>query len=168
VALAVLAAGAHIINDESGGNAAMAQAVATYGAPVILMHRPAGKPTYQQVSSDVMASLRETIALYESFGVERQSMMVDPGLGFGKSHEDNIAVLAHLDLLHDLDLPILVGASRKSFIGKVTGEVEPANRLSGSLAVAVWCAVQQIQIVRVHDVAATVQALAMVQAMMKG
>lgn len=168
VAQAVLAAGAHIINDESGGQGAMAEVIASYQAPVILMHWPQEKPQYQQVAQDVVAALQEKIQMYESLGVKAGHIMADPGLGFAKSHEDNLAVLANLSLLHSLHKPILIGASRKSFIGRVTGVSEPASRLAGSLAVAVWCATKGIQMVRVHDVKQTAEALAMTQAMLLG
>jgi len=166
VAEAALAAGAHIINDESGGRPEMAEVIARYGAPVILMHWPREKPAYKKVIHDVAADLKEKVQLYEDLGVKKEHIMIDPGLGFAKNPEENLAVLQELPVLHSLNKPVLIGASRKSFIGLVTGVEEPAQRLAGSLAVTVWSAIWGMQVVRVHDVKETRQAIAMTKAML--
>ena len=166
VAAAALAAGAHILNDESGGTLAMAQVAAAHQAPVILMHWPKPKPLYGQVAEEVTAALDQIVKDYEAAGVRPEHIAVDPGLGFAKNQAENLEMLAHIAALRALKKPILVGASRKSFIGAVTGQKEAARRLPGSLAAAVWCALWQIELIRVHDVKETAEALAMIQALL--
>lgn len=166
VAAAALAAGAHILNDESGGDRAMAEIAARSKAPVILMHWPKEKPQYGNVAKDVTASLAALVEEYEKAGVSPDRIVVDPGLGFAKNIEENLQMLAHVREMRSLGKPILIGASRKSFIGAVTGQKEPALRLPGSLAAAAWCALWQVELIRVHDVKETAETLAMFHAML--
>ncbi|MFQ5490439.1 MAG: dihydropteroate synthase, partial [Phycisphaerae bacterium] len=100
-----------------------------------------------------------------SAGIERSRIIVDPGLGFGKTAGHNLDLLARLDEIVALGVPVLVGASRKSFIGQVTGVEAPDERLAGSLACAVWAVGKGAVIVRAHDVASTVQAVGMVRSL---
>ena len=173
VAAAALAAGASWVNDVTAMrfDPAMAGVVARAGAPVVLMHSVADPqtmqddPRYENVLLDVYDALAERVAVAEAAGIAREKIAVDPGIGFGKTLEHNLALLRGLSLFHDLGLPILLGASRKRFIGTIGAEAEAAKRMPGSLAVALWGAAQGVQMVRVHDVAETRQALRLWAAM---
>lgn len=161
---AALAAGAHLVNDVSalGWDDRAAAVVAEADCPVVLMHMgaPAGKGGDPAIG--VYDWLAARIAFAEAAGIARTRIIVDPGLGggsFGKSVADNLALLNGLSLLHGLGCPILLGASRKTFIGALAGEAPPAERLGGSIAAALAGAAQGVQLFRVHDVRDTVQAL---------
>jgi len=119
-------------------------------------------PRYDDVVGEVVASLRASVDRAVAAGMPRDRLIVDPGIGFGKTGHQSLLLLAHLDRL-DLGLPLMVGASRKSFLGEVTG-VGPTDRLPGSLAAAAWAAHHGAAAVRVHDVAETRQFLAVWQA----
>lgn len=176
VAAAALTAGAGIVNDVSalGFDAGMARLVATTQAPVILMHSIGNPqtmqddPHYGDVVLDVYDALRHRIAAAEAAGVPRDRIAIDPGIGFGKTLAHNLALLARISVFHSLGLPILLGASRKRFIGTLSGEDEAARRMPGSLAVALGGVAQGVQMVRVHDVAETRAALRLWQATTKG
>ena len=167
VAEAALAAGASWINDVTAMrfDPAMAGVVARTGAPVILMHSIAtpatmqDDPVYDDVLLDVYDALAARVAEAEAAGIARDRIAIDPGIGFGKTLEHNLALLRGLSVFHDLGLPVLLGASRKRFIGTVGAEADAAKRMPGSLAVALWGAGQGMQMIRVHDVAETRQAL---------
>ena len=167
-----VAAGAKMVNDVSalthdpGSLAAMRD----LDVPVVLMHAQ-GDPTVMQVAPryddvlvDVFDALAARIAACEEAGIARSRILADPGIGFGKTAEHNLALLGGLTLLHGLGVPLLVGASRKAFIGRLTGEPVAGKRVAGSLGAAVAIVMQGVQIVRVHDVAETRQALAVWQA----
>jgi dihydropteroate synthase len=172
VAQAALAAGAGIVNDVAamGFDAAMAGVVARAGAPVILMHSvktPAtmqDDPRYEDVLLDVFDFLQARIAVAEAAGIPRARIMVDPGIGFGKTAAHNLTLIRGLSLFHDLGVPVLLGASRKRFIGTIGGEDAAERRMPGSVAVALAGAAQGAQVLRVHDVAETRQALRLWQA----
>ena len=176
VARAAGAAGAGIVNDVSalGFDAGMAAEVASSGAAVILMHAqgdPAtmqADPQYDDVLLDVFDFLAARVALAESSGIPRDRIAVDPGIGFGKTLQHNLTLLNRLSLFHDLGLPVLLGASRKRFIGTIGAEAEAARRMPGSLAVALAGVAQGMQMIRVHDVAETRQALSLWQAVTGG
>ncbi len=176
VAAAALAAGAAWVNDVTAlrHDAAMAGVVAQAGCPVILMHSVAtpetmqDDPVYDDVLLDVFDALRERVSVAEAAGIARDRIAIDPGIGFGKTLQHNLTLLARLSLFHDLGLPILLGASRKRFIGTVGAEAEAARRMPGSLAVALAGVAQGAQIIRIHDVAETRQALALWQAVTQG
>lgn len=165
VADAALACGADFINDISGltFDVAMADVIARHRAGVFVMHTR-GLPEemqdntdYDDLVCDVIASLRHSIALAREAGVDDASISVDPGIGFGKSVAGNLEILRRLDEVVALGYPLLIGTSRKSFIGQVLGQPQPQQRLYGSLA-SVAVAVQQgAQLFRVHDVAPTRQ-----------
>lgn len=169
-----LDAGAHIINDVSAlqhDPAGMA-VVARSGAPVILMHMLGTPktmqidPTYDDVVLDVTDFLATRVAACEAAGIDRTRVVVDPGIGFGKTLHHNLALMHALAILHSLGTPVLLGASRKSFLVKLMTEIgapPPADRVPGSVAAALLGAAQGAQILRVHDVAATRQALAVQQ-----
>jgi dihydropteroate synthase len=161
------AAGARILNDVSAlthDPAALAAAAET-GLPVILMHAQGdprtmqADPRYDDVVLDVYDALEVRVLACERAGIPRERLVVDPGIGFGKTLAHNLALLGSLSILHGLGCPILLGASRKSFIGHLTG-ADATQRLPGSLAAALLGVAQGVQIVRVHDVAETRQALA--------
>jgi dihydropteroate synthase len=162
-----LAAGASLINDVSalGHDPAALALVAASNAPVVLMHAQGDPQTMQQSPHyddalfDVFDWLAARIATCEDAGIARDRIIVDPGIGFGKTLDHNLALLRGLALFHDLGVPVLLGASRKQLISRMVGAVPPDERLPGSLALALHAAAHGVQIVRVHDVAATVQAL---------
>ena len=176
VARAALAAGAGIVNDVSamGFDTGMAAVVAGCQAPVILMHAlgdPATMqrdPHYGDVLLDVFDFLADRVAVAQAAGIPRSRIAVDPGIGFGKTLQHNLTLLNRLSLFHDLGLPVLLGASRKRFIGTIGAETEAARRMPGSLAVALAGVAQGMQMIRVHDVAETRQALSLWQAVTRG
>jgi dihydropteroate synthase len=176
VAQAALAAGAGIVNDVAAlsFDPALAGVVAQAGVPVVLMHArgtPAtmqDDPVYEDVLLDVYDFLSRRIAYAEQAGIARDRIVVDPGIGFGKTVAHNLALLRGLSLFHGLGCPILLGASRKRFIGTVGGEAVAERRVAGSLAVALTGVAQGAQILRVHDVNETRQALALWQAITLG
>lgn len=161
VARAALDAGATLVNDVSAGthDAALLPLVAARGAGLVLMHMRGEPgtmqraPTYDDVTAEVLASLAERRAAACAAGVPAARIWVDPGLGFGKTLEHNLALLRALERFTALG-PVLVGASRKSFLGALTGRL-PSERLLGSLACVARAAQAGVAAVRVHDVAAT-------------
>lgn len=163
-------AGAHIINDirslqEPGALAAAAET----GLPVCLMHMQGEPKTMQQapqyddVFADVNRFFVEHIARCEAGGISKEKLLLDPGFGFGKNLTHNYQLLARLSEFHHYSMPLLVGMSRKSMVGQLLN-VGPDQRLSGSLACAVIAAMQGAQILRVHDVKETVEAMRVVEA----
>lgn len=172
VARAAVAAGAGLVNDVSGFDfdPGMAAAVAETGAAVCLMHARGlpenmqDDPRYGDVLLDVYDALAERIARAEAAGIPRDRIVIDPGIGFGKTLEHNLAILRRISLYHGLGVPVLLGASRKRFVGTLGGTETAAQRDPGSLAVTLAAVQQGIQIHRVHDVAGTRQGLALWQA----
>lgn len=175
VAREAIASGAEIINDVSAMrfDAEMPQVAATTGAGVILMHMR-GLPKDMQVGSlhypdlieDITAFLRERIAAALAAGVANASIMVDPGIGFGKTAADNMRILKYLRAFRALERPILTGMSRKAFIGKVTGG-EPRERMEGTAAALTVAIMNGSDLVRVHDVAAMKKVAAMTDAIIR-
>jgi dihydropteroate synthase len=171
-----LAAGAHIINDVTAltYEPACLEVAATSEAPVILMHAQGdprtmqSAPHYDDCLLDVCDWLEARIAACEAAGIARERLVIDPGIGFGKTLAHNLELLSGLTLLHGLGVPVLLGASRTSFIGALTGIKDARARLTGSIAAALQGAAQGVQILRVHDVAETRQALAVWAAMERG
>lgn len=169
---AAVAAGAGMINDVRAlrGEGAL-DAAAALRVPVCLMHMQGDPgsmqdaPHYDDVIAQVHRFLAERVFACEMAGIDRRRLVLDPGFGFGKALEHNLALLAGLDRFADLKLPILAGLSRKRMIGTLTGQEQPAQRLHGSVAAAVLAAERGARILRVHDVAATVQALAVQHAL---
>jgi len=176
VAAAALEAGAGLINDVSGFtfDDALAPLASDAGAPVCVMHAqgdPAtmqNAPRYDDVLLDVYDFLADRIARLEEVGIPRSRIVADPGIGFGKTLAHNLALLSRLSLFHSLGVPILLGASRKKFIGTIGGQAQADQRLPGSLAVALSALKHGTQIVRVHDVQETAQAIALWQATVAG
>ena len=160
VAHAAIAAGANFINDISGlhFDPKMASVAAETGAGLFLMHT-SGRPEvmqqqteYQNLLAEVLTSLRQSIELALMAGVDHRQLAVDPGIGFGKSALGNLELLQHLDKLHQLNCPVLLGTSRKSFLGKILHQDDPRERLFGTLATVAAAVGQGVQIFRVHDV----------------
>lgn len=173
VAQAALAAGADIINDISAlrMDPEMVRVLAQSGAPVILMHMLGSPATMQQSPhytncvEEISAFFVQRIAFAVQHGIARERIIVDPGIGFGKRLEDNLDLLGALHRFTQFGLPLLVGASRKSFISKVTAaQTSPTERLGGSIAAAVVARQRGANILRVHDVAATIEALKVAEA----
>lgn len=160
--------GAAIINDITaltGDDRALAVA-AKSGAAIVLMHMQGEPGTMQQspvydcAPLDVYDYLADRLDACRAAGIPDERLCVDPGIGFGKSLEHNLQIMARLGLYHALGVPVLLGVSRKSFIAKIVPETPPTERLPGSLAAALAGLDQGVQIVRVHDVAETAQAVA--------
>lgn len=175
VARAALDAGADIVNDISalGFDATMAPLVAREQVPVVLMHMR-GTPRTMQADpqyADVVREVRDFLAerLYDAMdgGIDADSIVLDPGIGFGKTVEHNIQLLRGLSILGALGQPLLVGVSRKTFIGKILG-LDPDQRLEGSLAAAVAAVLGGANIIRVHDVAETRRAVRVADALRFG
>lgn len=173
VAEAALDAGADIVNDVAAFSfdPELAALCAERDVPVILMHAQGlpehmqDNPEYGDVVEEVLNFLEERISYAEGQGLARERIITDPGIGFGKTRAHNIALLENLSAFHDLGLPVLLGASRKRFIGAIGQAPEAKDRLGGSLAVALHGAAQGMQILRVHDTADTIQALRLFEAL---
>jgi dihydropteroate synthase len=167
VMAAALAAGAHLINDVSAllHDPRALEVVAAAGCPVVLMHHQGDPqtmqhdPRYADVLLDVYDWLAARIAACEAAGIPRARIVVDPGIGFGKTLAHNLTLINGLSLFHGLGCAVLLGASRKRLIGALSNEAAADRRLGGSLALALAGVAQGVQLVRVHDVPETVQAL---------
>jgi dihydropteroate synthase len=172
VAREALTAGAAIVNDVGavGRDRGMLDVVAASGAAYVAMHLQGeprtmqDAPTYVDVVAEVEQALLATVARAIAAGVARERLAIDPGIGFGKSLEHNLALLRALPRLSAHGVPVLVGTSRKSFLGRITGIERAEDRLVGSVVSAVLAARAGARILRVHDVAATVEALAVLDA----
>lgn len=166
VAKAALDLGAEIINDVTGltGDPEMIELATTSGAGVCAMHMQGtpqtmqDNPFYDDVVEDIYMFLCERRDALLAAGIERERICLDPGIGFGKTHQHNLTLMAHAGRFHDLGCPLLVGHSRKGFIGKVLGDKE-ADRMAGTIGGALALARQGVQILRVHDVRAVREAL---------
>ncbi len=170
IARAALAAGVHLINDISGlkGDPAMAATVAAHPVPVVVMHNRA-EPVYQNLLGEIIADLRESIAIARAAGVAADQIVIDPGIGigFGKTAEHNLIVMRRLRELTELGQPLLLGTSRKSFIGKVLA-LPVSERVEGTAATVALSIAGGADIVRVHDVAAMVRVARMTDAIVRG
>lgn len=152
--------GAHIINDISGMtyDSAMAEVIANSGAGVIINHvkgTPSDmqdNPVYEDILGELTDHFRERIDFSLRSGIAPNSIILDPGIGFGKRMSDNLLILKHLTALKGLGFPIMIGHSRKSFLGTINQQPDPENRLEGTLAISALCAFQDVQIIRVHDI----------------
>ncbi len=172
VARAAVDRGADLINDISAGrmDPEMKKAAADLGVPCILMHmqgtpRTMQKdPTYGNVVREIIEALAERIAVWEDAGVPRERILVDPGIGFGKTVDHNLLILKHLYEFRKLGRPIVLGTSRKSFIGTLLGGREVEDRLVGTLATAAIGAWNGADVLRVHDVGETREVLTIVRA----
>jgi dihydropteroate synthase len=175
VARAALAAGAGYVNDVTAlrGDPAMAGLVADAGCDVCLMHMLGEPrtmqrdPRYDDVVSDVKAFLEERVAAAVAAGVAEERISVDPGIGFGKTLEHNLTLLRRLDEIVALGRPVVVGTSRKSFLGRITGRDDPHQRVMGTVATNVLAYERGARVFRVHDVSATRDALAVAAATLR-
>jgi dihydropteroate synthase len=170
VAGPALAAGAAIVNDVSGlrFDPGLAGVAAQAGAPLILMHsigtpetmQAEAETAYGDVLLDVYDALEAAVARAEAAGVARARIAVDPGIGFGKTDAQNRALLSRISLFHGLGCAILLGVSRKGFVGRVTGVSDVTERGPGSAGIGLWAVSQGVQLLRVHDIEVHAQALA--------
>ena len=169
-------AGVHILNDVSAlsHDANSLRVAAETRLPVVLMHAMGDpktmqrNPHYENVLLDVFDALAQRVEICLRAGIARERIIVDPGIGFSKTLEHNLELLSGLALLHGLGAAVMVGASRKSMIGTLTGAIDPSERIPGSIATALAGAMQGASILRVHDVAATRQALIVWEAASSG
>lgn len=169
VAAAGLAAGAGALNDVSGlrFDPDLAKVAAASDVPLILMHsietpatmQAAAETAYSDVLLDVYDGLEAAIATAEAAGVARTRIVVDPGVGFGKTEAQNLALISRMSLFHGLGCPILLGVSRKGFIGRISGEARADHRGPGSAAIGLHALGQGVQILRVHDISLHKQAI---------
>ena len=160
VALAALEAGATMINDITAlSDEKMGELAAERGVPVVLMHMqgtPATmqvEPKYDDVVGEVLQFLLERARRAEQFGIDKSKVFIDPGIGFGKTTEHNLLILRNIRRFVEAGYRVLVGTSRKSFIGKITGKEKPSDRIFGTAASVALCVAAGVSIVRVHDVA---------------
>ena len=173
VAKAAIAAGADIINDVTAlrDDPDLVKVVKDSGAGVILMHSRGTPKTMQQnpFYNDTIREIKEELVLFasraEEQGIKREKIILDPGIGFGKRLQDNLLILKHLEAFSSLGYPLLLGVSRKSFIGALTG-AQVEERLSGTLAANCFALLKGIEILRVHDVKETAQAVKIFQAIL--
>ncbi len=172
VARAALEAGAHIVNDVSActHDADMLSVVAEYGAGIVLMHMRGtprtmqDNPRYEDVVREVSNYLAGRCDALAGAGVDRSAIAVDPGIGFGKTVEHNLALLQGLEQIGTCGAPVVVGLSRKSFLGKLTGR-EVDARLAASVAALAWCVMKGANVMRVHDVSASRDAVTVLRAL---
>ena len=169
VAEAALDAGADAINDiwGVGPESTLSRLAADRGVPIILMHNRSA-PEYGDLVSEVIADLRAAVDRARSVGLDERTILVDPGVGFGKTAEQNVELLGRLRELQVLGRPILLGTSRKSTLGKVLGGVPPEERLEATLATTALGIEAGVDIVRVHDLAANVRAARVADAIVRG
>ena len=173
-AKAALEAGASLVNDVTAlrGDPGMVSLIEEAACPVILMHMQGEpktmqkEPNYQDVVREVRDFLAERAEYAVAAGVRLENIIVDPGIGFGKNLEHNLALLHNLDAIVDLGFPVLIGASRKSFIERITGVQEARDRVFGTVATTVLAFEQGATFFRVHDVRANRQALAVAEAVL--
>jgi len=173
-ATAALEAGARLINDVTAlrGDPRMASVLKQAGCPVILMHMQGepktmqNEPHYEDVVREVTDFLARRAEYAVAAGVRPEKIIVDPGIGFGKNLEHNLAILQNLDTVVSLGFPVLVGASRKRFIGEITGVQEAKDRLFGTVATTVLAYTRGATFFRVHDVRANLEALAVAEAVL--
>jgi len=160
VARAAVGAGADIVNDISGGTFEdeMLPAVAALGVPIVLMHIKGTPKTMQQLTDyedligEIYGFLEGRIEAAVAAGIERSNIIIDPGIGFAKTYAQNLEILRHLERFKSLNCPILMGVSRKSFIGKILNKSEPKERVWGTAAACTAAIARSADIVRVHDV----------------
>ena len=174
IAKSALVAGASIINDITAlADNDMARLTAEEDIPVILMHMQ-GTPTtmqkepkYDDVVAEVLQFLKERAQRAREFGIDREKIFIDPGIGFGKTLEHNLKLLKNIDKFVNSGYRVLVGTSRKSFVGTITGRERPADRVFGTAATVTLCVEKGVSIVRVHDVANMMDVVKITQAINK-
>ena len=175
VAEEAIRAGATIVNDVSGlkYDKDMASVVARYGARLIIMHMKGTprdmqlRPCYKDIVKDIIRDLKISIKMAEGAGVADQKIIIDPGIGFGKTFEHNLEILNRLEEFIELKRPICIGTSRKSFIGQALGVKDPGGRLIGTIAASVIAIMKGASLIRVHDVKEAVQAARMADSILR-
>ena len=175
VAQAAIDAGASIVNDvTAAAEPAMLEVARATGTGLVLMHMLGEPktmqvdPTYDDVVAEVLDFLARRIGAAVAAGLERDRLCVDPGIGFGKNLVHNLALLHDIEAFERLRVPVLVGASRKRFIGQLTGVEEPAERVEGTAGAVAWCAAHGVDVVRVHDVLQMARVIRVVDAIARG
>jgi dihydropteroate synthase len=173
VAKAALDAGASMINDITAlADDKMAELVAERKVPVILMHMQGtpktmqAEPKYKDVVAEVLKFLLERAERAKKFGIPKEGIFIDPGIGFGKTVEHNLTLLKNINKFVESGHRVLVGTSRKSFIGKITGKENPAERIFGTAATVALCAAAGVSIFRVHDIPQMLDVLKVAKAIM--
>jgi dihydropteroate synthase len=173
VAIAAIEAGASIVNDVTAlrGDLEMASVCGEHGVDVVLMHMPGSPrtmqddPRYEDVVGEVKAFLSQRLEFAVMMGIAEERIWLDPGIGFGKTLEHNLELLRRLGELRELGRPLVIGTSRKSFIGRIDGS-EVGDRLGGTIASSVLAAAEGADVLRVHDVAETAQAIRVAEAVL--
>ena len=176
VARAALDAGAAVVNDISAGtdDPDILRLAGERGAPIVLMHmrgQPATmqvNPSYRDVVREVAEHLRERAAAALSAGVEPHRILLDPGIGFGKTVHHNLELLRRMSELTSLGHPLVLGTSRKGFLGRIAGETEPRDRVFATAASVAWCVANGAGVVRVHDVEPMARVVRVVRAIRDG
>ncbi|MDO9464943.1 MAG: dihydropteroate synthase [bacterium] len=171
VAKKALDAGACMVNNVGGlkGNRGLGKIVAHYDVPIILMHMRGNPQTmqregkYRSVVSDIIEELKSSIALAQDAGIREDNILVDPGIGFGKTTEDNLKIINRISEFKILGKPVVLGPSRKSFIGNVLN-LDVKERLEGTLAAVAYAVLKDVSIIRVHDVVETRRVIDMIKA----
>ena len=168
VARQALEAGAHIVNDVWGlqREPEIAKVAASYGAPVVAMHNQIGTLYEKDMVAAMFDFFEETIRIAAEAGIPKENLILDPGIGFGKTSEQNIELMGRLTELHALGYPILLGTSRKSMIGKIL-DLPPKERVEGTLATGVLGVAQGVEILRVHDIKAHDRAIRVTDAIVR-
>jgi len=174
VAARALEAGAHIVNDTAGeeSDPSIGEIAASSGAAIVVMHSRGTPATmrqlddYEDVVTDVMSFLTGRVKQLEALGVPSESIAIDPGIGFAKNPRQNLQILNRLNEFLSLGYPVLIGTSRKSFIGEVLG-VPVDQRVEGSIASVLWAVIRGARMARVHDVEHTLRAVRMVEAILE-
>lgn len=173
VAKQALEAGASMINDISAlrSDPLMAEVAADYGVPVILMHMKGTpktmqvNPAYDNLLREIKSFFEERVETARSLGIQKEKIIIDPGIGFGKGLHDNLCLIRNLHFLEELDLPVLLGVSRKAFIGQIL-DLPPEERIEGTIASALLSILNGAHILRVHDVAAVKRAVLVAETIM--
>lgn len=168
---ASIKAGADIINDISGMtfDENMAGVIREYNVPIIIMHTKGTpkdmqkNPHYDDVIGELMSYFKERIEYSKKNGISMDKLIIDPGIGFAKLYEHNIELIRRIGVFHELNLPILLAVSRKSSIGMALGNLPPEERLEGTIAVSCYAAMQNIEMLRVHDVLENKRAVTMIE-----
>jgi dihydropteroate synthase len=175
VARAALDAGADIVNDvTAAADPEMFATAKVAGAGLILMHMQGepktmqDHPHYDDVVAEVRDALAARVGAAMAAGIARDHLCVDPGIGFGKDVGHNLAILRDISAFEELGVALMVGASRKRFIGSLTGEDDPADRVAGTAGAVAWCAAQGVDLVRVHDVKEMARVVRVVDAIVRG
>lgn len=175
VARAAVRAGAAIVNDVSAAaDPAMFEVVRATGAGLVMMHMLGepktmqDDPRYDDVVTEVRGFLAARVGAAVAVGVGRDHLCVDPGIGFGKNLDHNLSLLRDIASFAQLRVPVLVGASRKRFIGQLTGVDDPAERVDGTAGAVAWCAAHEVDVVRVHDVLEMARVVRVVDAIARG